>query len=100
MNKENKEFFFGDEDEVAVVTITDGDGNPLDIEVLAALEIEEYEKEYVAAFPAKPSEKYPENNLIVLVYSEDEEGNPQFGGITDKQELRDVSNLFLEYFSS
>lgn len=100
MNRENKEFFFGNEDEVAVVTITDEEGKPLEIEILANLEIEEYDKEYIAAFPAKPSKKYPENNLIILVYSEDEDGNPLFGGITDRQELRDVSDLFLEYFSS
>lgn len=100
MNRKNKEFFFGDEDEVAVITLTDADGTPLEIEILANLEIEEYNKEYVAAFPVNPSEKYPENNLIVLIYSEDEEGEPLFTGITDQQELREVSNLFLEYFSS
>lgn len=100
MNSKNKEFFFGGkEDEVAVITLTEADGTPLTVEIMANLEIEEFDKEYIAALPAEPTAKHPANNLIILVYSEDEEGNPQFSGITDSQELKEVSDIFMEYFS-
>ena len=101
MNRSNKELFFGGaEDEVAVITLNDADGEAVEIEILANVEIEEYDKEYIAARPRKATAKYPANNLIILAYSEDEEGNPQFGGVSDPQELKEVSDLFMEYFSS
>jgi len=101
MNSKNKEFFFGgEEDEVAVINLTEADGTSLAVEIMANLEIEEFDKEYIAALPVKPTAKHPANNLIILVYSEDSEGNPQFGGITDSQELKEVSEIFMEYFSS
>lgn len=101
MNRKNKDLLFGGtEDEVAVITLTDADGEPLEIEILANVEIEEFNKEYIAALPRNPSAKYPANNLIILSYSEDEEGNAQFGGVSDPQELKEVSDLFIEYFSS
>lgn len=101
MNSKNKELFFGGKkDEVAVITLTEADGTPLDVEIVANLEIEEFDKEYIAGLPAEPTAKHPANNLIILVYTEDAEGNPQFGGITDPQELKEVSDIFMEYFSS
>lgn len=101
MNSKNKEFFFGgEEDEVAVITLTEADGTSLAVEIMANLEIEEFNKEYIAALPVEPTAKHPANNLIVLVYSEDEEGNPLFSGVTDSQELKEVSDIFMEYFSS
>ena len=68
--------------------------------VIANVEIEEFQKEYIATLPIEEIGKYKENNLIILEYSEDEEGNPQFTGITDPEELKDVSDIFMEYFSS
>ncbi|MCI8771476.1 MAG: DUF1292 domain-containing protein [Lachnospiraceae bacterium] len=101
MNNKNKEFFFGgEEDEVAVITFTDSDGITVQAEVIANVEIEEFQKEYIATLPIEEIGKYKENNLIILEYSEDEEGNPQFTGITDPEELKDVSDIFMEYFSS
>jgi len=101
MNNKNKEFFFdGDEDEVAVITFTDSDGITVQAEVIANVEIEEFNKEYIATLPIKEVGKYKENNMIILEYTEDEEGNPQFSGVTDPQELKDVSDIFMEYFSS
>lgn len=101
MNNKNKEFFFdGDENEVAVITFTDSDDITVQAEVIANVEIEEFNKEYIATLPIKEVGKYKENNMIILEYSEDEEGNPQFSGITDPQELQEVSDIFMEYFSS
>lgn len=101
MNNKNKEFFFGgDEDEVAVITFNDSDGITIEAEVIANVEIEEAGKEYIAVLPTSETNKYKQNNLIILLYSEDEEGNPQFSGVTDPQELKDVSEIFMEYFSS
>lgn len=101
MNSKNKEFFFGGaDDEVVVITLTEADGTPLEVEIVANLEIEEFNKEYIAALPANPTAKHPANNLIILVYTEDQDGNPQFGGVSDPQELKEVSDIFMEYFSS
>ena len=59
MNNKNKEFFFdGDENEVAVITFTDSDGITVQAEVIANVEIEEFNKEYIATLPIKEVGKY------------------------------------------
>lgn len=101
MNNKNKEFFFGgEEDEVAVITFQDNEGTTIEAEVIANVEIEEAGKEYIAVLPTAETGKYKQNSLIILIYSEDGEGNPQFTGITDAEELKDVSDIFMQYFSA
>jgi len=101
MNDINKKMFFdNDEDEVALITLTDENGMEFDAQIMASLEIEDYDKEYIAVLPAEGSEQFPENQLIILVYSEDEEGSPLFSGITDERELQDIGGAFLQYFAS
>lgn len=101
MNSKNKEFFFGgDGSEVAVITIDADDGTSVEAEVIANVEIEEFGKEYIAALPTKETGKYKKNSLIILIYSEDDDGNPLFTGVTDPEELKDISDIFLQYFSS
>ena len=36
--------------------------------------------------------------MILFRYSEDEEGNPEFEGITDDEELQSVASAFEQYF--
>lgn len=101
MNDKNKALFFENEnDEVTVISLTDNDGNTLDAQIVASLEIEDYEKEYIAVLPVEGSEQFPENQLIVLIYSEDEDGNPLFRGIMDEKELAEISEAFVQYFDS
>ena len=81
MNNRNKDLFFEHEnDETAIVTLTDTEGNAFDVQVMASMEIEDEEKEYIAVLPVVGTEQFPEDQLIILIYSEDEDGNPQYAG--------------------
>lgn len=101
MNAQNKKLFFeNEEDEVTVVTLNATDGKDLDVQVIASLEIENYDKEYLAVLPVEGSDEFPEDQLIILIYSEDENGNPLFDGISDEQELTEIGQAFAEYFDS
>jgi uncharacterized protein YrzB (UPF0473 family) len=72
----------------------------MEVQVMASLEIDDYDKEYIAVIPVEGTEQFSDNQLILLIYSEDEDGNPLFSGITDKKELEEISEAFLEYFGS
>ncbi|MFG6329135.1 MAG: DUF1292 domain-containing protein [Lachnospiraceae bacterium] len=99
MNTKNKNLFFNEsDDETVIVTIAPETSEEFDVEIIAALEIEELEKEYVAVLPINPDEDTPEDELILFRYSEDEEGNPEFEGITDDEELQSVASAFEQYF--
>lgn len=99
MNTKNKNLFFNEsDDETVIVTIAPETSEEFDVEIIAALEIEELEKEYVAVLPVNPDEDIPEDELILFRYSEDEEGNPEFEGITDDEELQSVASAFEQYF--
>lgn len=101
MNAENKKLFFeNEEDEVTVVTLNTADGAGIDVQVIASLEIEEHDREYLAVLPVEGTDEFPEDQLIILIYSEDEEGNPLFDGISDEQELAEIGQAFAEYFNS
>lgn len=99
MNSKNKNLFFNEsDDEIVVVTIAPGTSDEFDVEIIAAVEIEELSQEYVAVLPMEPTEDMPEDELILLKYSEDEDGNPEFEGITDDEELESVASAFEQYF--
>lgn len=99
MNTKNKNLFFNEsDDETVIVTIAPETSEEFDVEIIAALEIEELDKEYVAVLPIKPTDDIPEDELILFRYSEDEEGNPEFEGITDDEELQSVASAFEQYF--
>ncbi len=95
MNTKNKNLFFNEsDDETVIVTIAPETSEEFDVEIIAALEIDELDKEYVAVLPINPDEDIPEDELILFRYSEDEEGNPEFEGITDDEELQSVASAF------
>lgn len=99
MNNKNKKLFFNEsDDEIVVITIAPGTSDEFDVEIIAALEIEELSQEYVAVLPIEPTKDMPEDELILLKYSEDEDGNPEFEGITDDEELESVASAFEQYF--
>lgn len=101
MNNRNQDLFFEHEnDETAIVTLTDTEGNSFEVQVMASMEIEDEEKEYIAVLPVEGTDQFPEDQLIILIYSEDEDGNPQYAGITDENELAEIAEAFLEYFAS
>ena len=100
MNTKNKNLFFNEsDDETVIVTIAPETSEEFDVEIIAAMEIEELSKEYVAVLPINPTEEMPEDELILFRYSEDEEGNPEFEGIEDDEELQSVATAFEQYFS-
>lgn len=99
MNNKNRDLFFNEsDDEIVIVTIAPGTSDAFDVEIIAAVEIEELSQEYVAVLPIEPTEDMPEDELILLRYSEDEDGNPEFEGITDDEELESVASFFEQYF--
>lgn len=99
MNNKNKELFFNEsDDEIVVVTIAPRTSEEFDVEIVASMEIEELSQEYVAVLPIEPTDDMPEDELILLKYSEDEDGNPEFEGITDDEELESVAAAFQQYF--
>ena len=94
MNARNKALIF-DEDQTGVtmdITLTDANGKDYSVEVVAALEIEELGKEFVAVLPvSERPEGMEEGEVLALEYSEDEAGNPVFEAIEDDEVMEIVS---------
>lgn len=101
MNEKNKKFIFeSDDDEmVAVVTLTDTEGNEFDAEIIAALEIEEMGREFIAVVPEEGAPDFEENEAMVLEYFEDEDGEPQFAAIEDEELFETVTEAFDKFFN-
>lgn len=97
MNKKNNALFFGDNsDYTAVITLTDENGNEMDMEAVAALKIRELKKEYIAVVPTEPNDEFEDGEVMLLIYSEDRKGNPVFDNIEDPEEFEVVSGAFEE----
>lgn len=99
MNAKNYDLFFNeDAEETVYVTLTTEDGLSFDTEIVAAIEIEELEKEYVAALPTEPNSEFEEGEVLLLIYSEDADGNPEFTPVEDEEELELVGAAFEQFF--
>ena len=99
MNDKNQKLLFSDSDEeTVVITLTDEDGQDIDAEIMAALEIEEFGKEYVAVMPQQATEDLAEGEALILEYSEAAEGNPQFAPVEDEDEFEVVAQAFNQLF--
>ena len=99
MNDKNQKLLFSDSDEeTVVITLTDEDGQDIDAEIMAALEIEEFGKEYVAVMPQQATEDLEEGEALILEYSEDAEGNPQFAPVEDEDVFEVVAQAFNQLF--
>lgn len=99
MNTKNYNLFFNeDAKETAYITLTTEDGESIDTEIIAAIEIEELEKEYVAALPVEANEEFEEGEVLLLIYSEDANGDPEFAPVEDEEEFEMVSSAFEQFF--
>lgn len=101
MNDRNRDLFFNEENEgTVVITLTDEDGNDVEAQILAVIEIEELGKEYAAVLPMEIQEEESEEmEALIFVYSEDRDGNPVFESIDDEEEHEIVSSVFNQFFS-
>lgn len=93
MNDKNSELFFGEEEDV-VLTLTDEDGVDTDVQLIAAFEIDEYSQEYVAALVLDETGEPEDGEVILFHYNEDEEGNPDIGGIEKEEEYEVAAQVF------
>ena len=84
---------------VAVVTLTDPEGNEFDAEIIAAIEIEEMGREFIAVVPEEGAPDFEENEAMVLEYFEDEDGEPQFAAIEDEELFETVTEAFDKFFN-
>lgn len=101
MNDKNRALLFGeDENETITITLTDEDGHDIDAEIIAAVEIEELEKEFVAALPTHSTADFNENEALILEYSEDKFGDPVFSPIEDEELFEVVGEVFNEFFEN
>lgn len=100
MNAKNYDLFFNeDAEETAYITLTTEDGESFDTEIIAAIEIEELEKEYVAALPTEANDEFEEGEVLLLIYSEDANGDPVFAPVEDDEEIEIVSSAFEQFFA-
>ena len=101
INDRNRDLFFNDDNEATVaITLTDEDGNDVEAQILAVIEIEELGKEYAAVLPLDIQEdEADEMEALIFVYSEDEDGNPVFESLDDAEEYEIVSSVFNQFFS-
>jgi uncharacterized protein YrzB (UPF0473 family) len=100
MNDKNRELLLNDDsDMTAVITLTDEDGNDVDTEVIASIEVEELGKEFIAVLPQQTPEGVEELEAMILEYSEDENGDPVFSPIEDDEEFELVSSAFNQFFA-
>lgn len=98
MNDKNRALFFDEDNNYeAVITLSDEDGNDMDMEAVAHLAIEELKKEYIAVVPVEPNEEFDEGEVMLLIYSEDKKGNPVFETLEDPEEFEIVSTAFEEF---
>lgn len=95
MNERNRKLFFDEDNEEAVViTLTDEDGIETDAEIIAAVEIEELGKEYIAVMPITPTDAFEDGEALIMVYSEDEDGDPAFDMLESEEEIEIVTEAF------
>ncbi len=100
MNAKNYDLFFNDDSEETVyITLTTEDGISIDTEIIAKIEIEELEKEYVAALPTEANDEFEEGEVLLLIYSEDANGDPVFTPIENEEEAELVISAFEQFFA-
>ena len=98
MNDRNRDLFFSDnDDEVAMITMIDEDGNESEAALVACFEIEDMDREYAVLMPVEQDEEDLENGegeVILMIYEEDVLGDPSFEPIEDEDEFEAVQAAF------
>lgn len=99
MNDRNRNIFFNEDNDIgAVITVTDEDGNEMEAELIACIEVEEFGKEFVAVVP-NFDENAEEAEALILEYSEDAEGDPVFSAVEDDDIFEAVTEAFNDFFA-
>lgn len=99
MNDRNRDIFFNEDSDIgAVVTVTDENGNEVEAEVIACIEVEEYGKEFVAVVPNFDADA-DEAEALILEYSEDADGEPVFSAVEDDDMFEAVTEAFNKFFA-
>lgn len=100
MTKKNRELLF-DNDEEVIITLTDEEtGKDFDCEIIACLELEELKKEFIALMPTETPDDMDEGEALIVEYSEDKDGNPEFSPLEDDDLFQVVSEAFNEFFAN
>jgi uncharacterized protein YrzB (UPF0473 family) len=86
MNERNTELFFGDEENNVIITLTDEDGKDTDVMLIASFEIEEMGTEYIIAVEMDETGEGLTEDMQLLKYEEDLDGEPEIGSIDDEEE--------------
>ncbi|MCD7825221.1 MAG: DUF1292 domain-containing protein [Clostridiaceae bacterium] len=98
MNDKNRDIIFNNDELTTVVTLTDEDGNDIDAEIVAAIEVQELGKEFVAAMPQDGD--FEEGEVLILGYAENADGDPEFFPIEDDEEFEIASEAFNQFFEN
>lgn len=99
MNARNHDLFFNeDSDYTVTVTITDENGHEEEAEIIASIEIEELNREFVAVIPLSQNDN-AEMEAMILEYTEDENGDPVFSAVEDEDALGLAADAFNQFFA-
>lgn len=77
-----------------LITITDGDGNEIDCEILDILTYQE--TDYAVLLPLDDESDPPEVTILEVVHTDSEEGDDTLRGLDDEALLQAVFNAFME----
>lgn len=100
MNDRNTDLFFNeDNEEVALITLTDEEGNDVDAALMAIFQIEEVysDEEFAVLMPLEQDEEALENGegeVLIFRYFEDEAGDPNFEAIEDDEMAQTAIDVF------
>jgi uncharacterized protein YrzB (UPF0473 family) len=86
MNDKNTDLLFGDEENNVIITLTDEDGDETDVMLIASFEIEEMGSEYIIAVEMDETGEGLTEEMQILKYREDEDGDPDISSIDDEEE--------------
>lgn len=99
MNDKNRALLFDENTEEGIeLTLTDENGNDYTAEIVAHIEIEELGKEFVAVLPTQPVDGLDENEALILEYSENWKGEPEFAPIEDEEIFDIAMQAFTQFF--
>lgn len=100
MNDRNTDLFFNeDNEEVALITLNDEEGNEVDAALMAVFQIEEVysDEEFAVLMPLEQDEEALMNGqreVLIFRYFEDEAGDPNFEPIEDDEMAQTAVDVF------
>ncbi|MBU5479377.1 DUF1292 domain-containing protein [Eubacterium sp. MSJ-13] len=100
MNDRNTDLFFNeDNEEVALITLNDEEGNEVDAALMAVFQIEEVysDEEFAVLMPLEQDEESlanGEGEVLIFRYFEDEAGDPNFEAIEDDEMAQTAIDVF------